>query len=340
MTANLPYFFWIPLLSLLLAVSPAAASDDGEEAYVKVVVNAVEAYQGGDWGQALALFSYAESLSPGARTKRGMGMALFNMRQYAAALVHLNAALADSRRSLTQRHREHVMKLLARCEQQVARGILRDAPADVVVRVDGEPVAPQPDGVVWLEAGERQIEVNASGYQPLQLRVKARPGQVVELALASAPPAQPAVKEPLYDARPAASAEPPAASLPQVTSAAPTAPAATGTAAQPSGSRAHWWTIGAGGLLAAAGGATGVLALRRHRDLERACPDAGCPQGSQRDIDQGRRLAHATTALWVVGGIAVASGTVMALWGRRRTAADVRAGCTGSGCAVSIRGSF
>jgi hypothetical protein len=69
------------------------------------------------------------------------------------------------------------------------------------------------------------------------------------------------------------------------------------------------FVIGAGGLVT--GGTAGVLALRKQRTLERACPAGACGTDRQADIDDFHQLTTMSTVGFVVGGIGVATGIVL-----------------------------
>ena len=58
------------------------------------------------------------------------------------------------------------------------------------------------------------------------------------------------------------------------------------------------------------GGIAGIVAVTKHGDLSDACV-GGCPPGSQGDIDGYHTAGAVSTVGFVVGGVGVATGTVL-----------------------------
>jgi tetratricopeptide (TPR) repeat protein len=81
---------------------------------------------------------------------------------------------------------------------------------------------------------------------------------------------------------------------------------------------------GAAALIAGIG--TGVHALERSSELEQLREQrAPWDEGAQAAYDDGNRSAAASTALYVVGGVLAATGTVLAIVGARKHSAAMRA---------------
>lgn len=106
-----------------------------------------------------------------------------------------------------------------------------------------------------------------------------------------------------------------------------------------------WILAGGGAALVVAGVITGAVALGERSRLDDECPLQLCAPGS--DV-AGRQstiesLAITTDVLLVTGGVAAVTGVVLGIvLGPRTEPLDppVRAGCTGQGCFVSVRGEF
>jgi hypothetical protein len=71
------------------------------------------------------------------------------------------------------------------------------------------------------------------------------------------------------------------------------------------------FVLGASGL--ATGAVAGGFAMRKHAQLERACPGGVCRPESQSDIDDFRTLSTVSTIGFVVGGVGVSAGLVLLL---------------------------
>src|SRR5687768_7941673 len=130
------------LLSLLSVPS-------AEEEYQKVVEEAVGEFREGRFVEARALFKRAHELQPSARTSRGIGMASFELSDYADALTHLSAALADQRRALTDEHRAQVEELVRKARTFTGHFRIDVDPDGAALTLDGRPI----DHELTLNAG-------------------------------------------------------------------------------------------------------------------------------------------------------------------------------------------
>ena len=77
------------------SVSAAASAQPAPSGYRELLAEGVVEFDEGNFDRAGALFAKAHALYPNARTLRGMGLSAFEASQYAIALVHLRAALAE-----------------------------------------------------------------------------------------------------------------------------------------------------------------------------------------------------------------------------------------------------
>ncbi len=75
-----------------------------------------------------------------------------------------------------------------------------------------------------------------------------------------------------------------------------------------------WVGFGVGGAALIAGAVTGALAIDRKNQLEDDCHGTVCSTSFGAQFDEGARLAHASTGLFVVGGLGVAFGVAALLW--------------------------
>lgn len=88
-----------------------------------------------------------------------------------------------------------------------------------------------------------------------------------------------------------------------------------------------WVGFGVGAAGLAVGSVTGLLAMSRAKDVERACPGGLCPDAEALSrVDGGRTLGDVSTIAFVVGGAGVALGAAMlVLGGSRAPRSGVRA---------------
>jgi hypothetical protein len=154
------------------------------------------------------------------------------------------------------------------------------------VRVDGDPVEEAMLGQPRrLNPGVHRLVVTAPGFAPAEGSVTLGEGEERELAL---------VLEPL-----------PVADEPSVPDAAPVAEGPVPTVA--------WVAFGVGGAALVAGTITGAVVLARAGELESDCPDKRCTPEDEDLLDSTVALSHASTALFVVAGVAGGLGLVAIL---------------------------
>jgi hypothetical protein len=69
--------------------------------------------------------------------------------------------------------------------------------------------------------------------------------------------------------------------------------------------------LGAGAASLIVGAVTGGLALSSKSDLEDSCPSGRCPESSREILDDATRLATASTATFIIGGVLAAGGVTL-----------------------------
>lgn len=168
---------------------------------------------------------------------------------------------------------------------------------DARISIDGEEVPTSLRGrPIEIDPGTHRLLVQPPGHADIDLHVvvvQSEKNRVI-VAKVAAPPAPP----PLI--------APPPRPEPEV------APAETSAL---SGISPWAWVgfgIGAAGL--AAGTVTGVIAIDRADDLEATCPGTLCSTSYEADFDEGARFAHASTAMFIVGGAGIALGIAALIW--------------------------
>jgi hypothetical protein len=284
----------------------AAPSTEVQSEYYKASASAIAEFDEGRFAESRALFLRAHELWPSARTWRTLGMTAFELRMYPQAMLELQAALDDARRPLEPEQRAHMEDLLARSRAFVGRYRLHLTPVEATLALDNVPTKLGPEGAILVAVGEHELRVRSPGFRELRmpLRVQGREDEAHDLVLEPIP----------NDAPPA---------LPRP------------------GSESHWlrsasWTVSS---IAAAslitGAVLGGVALAKHEDLDRHCPQKTCEPSYRGDRESLSRIANASTATLVVGGVAAAAATYLWLRDRRehrvrRIIATAPFGVTGS----------
>jgi hypothetical protein len=143
--------------------TPVSAEPPG---YREAVDAAIAEHEAGNFAESRALFGRAHALFPNARSLRGLGMADFELRNYASSIDYLQQALASPVKALEGELRSETEQLLARARGFVGRFRLRLQPPDAVVTLDTTVVAPSmtsASGQLVLAVGDHTLEVSAQG---------------------------------------------------------------------------------------------------------------------------------------------------------------------------------
>lgn len=164
-------------------------------------------------------------------------------------------------------------------------------PSDPVVTIDGVTIASASLGVKRpADPGKHEIRASAQGYYTAKKSVVLKEGESVNIAfeLEDAPPDAPPEAE---ETSAGSTSEPPpepAWRKPAIISA---------------------FAVGGAGL--ALGGVTGILAIRKHNKLSPDCVGGTCGPGQKADLDTYHTLGTLSTIGFIVGGVGVATGTVL-----------------------------
>jgi tetratricopeptide (TPR) repeat protein len=122
-----------------------------------LIDDAVAEYDAHHFEEARALFRRAHQLEPSARTLRGIGMAAFELRDYAKSLRALEASLVDARSPLTGAERDEVEALAARARAFVGHFVIHLSPKQAVLRVDDAPTTLDDGDILMLESGRHVL---------------------------------------------------------------------------------------------------------------------------------------------------------------------------------------
>jgi hypothetical protein len=287
------------LAAWLGAQGAAAQSAEQRAEYERVIRHGLEEYRLGNFAEMYAAMRRAHELDPNARTLRGMGVAAFELKDYVAALVHLRAALVDTRKPLTRELQSEVESMLDRARLYVDTVNVRVEPEEAVLTVDGGAPVRDEDGKVLLALGRHEFVASLAGHESTTHAVQAVGGKAHEIALtlsvAGAPPAS---------EREAGAAASTGLGTDRV------------TAADDPGATQRTWayvTLGIGGAFAIA---TGVALGLRQAAAVRYGSDA-CPQPRSVTCADEADQVHTMKTLAIAGGaatgVAVITGMVLLL---------------------------
>jgi hypothetical protein len=158
----------------LRAQSSPSASDAEVAGYRPLLEEAVKEYDATNYSEARALFLKAIALSPNARAYRGLGMAEFELRNYADCVASLEVAMSSQLKPLDSALRAETGLLLNRARNFIAVVQLDLAPSGTHVVLDGAPVVLDPARGFRLNPGDHAFEFHAPGFasQARKLGVK------------------------------------------------------------------------------------------------------------------------------------------------------------------------
>jgi tetratricopeptide (TPR) repeat protein len=156
-------------------------SDPAE--YRRVLREAIGEFNAGRFEEARALFRRAHEISPSARTLRSIGMASYELREYGAAFVALNEALASTGNPLNRRQRREVEELVRNTRTFLGRFYLVVEPPEANVTVDGEAPVRDADGSILLGLGPHTLAAEHAGFERGSLSLEVQGGEERELQL-------------------------------------------------------------------------------------------------------------------------------------------------------------
>ena len=179
------------VLGLLLVPSRAALAQEAADTaeppgYAAMIDAALAEFQASRWAEARALFQRAHESYPNARTLRGIGMASFELGDYAAAIEALEGALGSTVRPLTEDQRTQVSALLERARALIGHYVVPPAPEGVRLSVDGVLTRPEGDwprteGRLTLAVGSHEIVLRDGDGRTARARITVRGGEDTRL---------------------------------------------------------------------------------------------------------------------------------------------------------------
>ena len=176
--------FAVWLAVALLALGPGESEAQSPQDLLraqKLYDEADKLEAGGDPAGALAKFDEAMSVVETAQLRLRAGRCQEKLGKLVEALTSYNRAVALSEEDAAlNKVASQQARTAANKVPKLALQKPSDAPASLILKVDGKVVTESP---VQVNPGEHEVSAEASGFQPFQKRVAAREGDTVTVAI-------------------------------------------------------------------------------------------------------------------------------------------------------------
>lgn len=292
------------LAAWLTAPDGAARAADDEEALIR---RGVELRKRGDDRAALRELERAYRVARSPRAAAQLGFAEQALGMWPQAETHVSESLRAADDPWINKNRAVVAEALRTIRAHVGRVEIAGGRPRAAVVVNGQRVGTMPLAEpVAVSAGPVDIEVRAAGHLPAVKTVNVAAGEYARVSFA------------LVADRPPATTLPPGApavlpSPPMVSAAPVAAPGAGADAGR--GRRAAALGIGAAGVAALGAGIACTLVGRNKFDAIN--DDAAADRPYDESNGNWKTYEAAAVALYVAGGAALVTGSVLYLTGRR-----------------------
>jgi hypothetical protein len=272
----------IPLAAALAPAPALAAPTPKERALAKADwVHGKQLMAVKNFADAADAFKKADERDPKAQYKLDLARAIAELGQLVeadelcATIQALDERNADKEKAAAKDLDE---KLSARIP--TIKITVSGPPADAVhATIDDEPL--KVGELVKENPGEYTVRATADSYEPVERHVSVAEGEKFEVTLAMKALAS---------------------------GSGPVESSSSGGNMWPAGI-----AFGVGGAAIVAGTVMGILAFQLTSDIEDACHGTVCPPSAVDDIAVDQDYGNASTGLFVVGGVGVATGIVLAL---------------------------
>jgi hypothetical protein len=300
------------LTSSLAAHGSALAQDDKARAR-SLFAEGVEAFDRGDFENALESFTQAYRLAPHPAVRVNMANCYEQLGRFAEATFNYQRFLEESGNTVSPEQRVDVEQAIERLARKFGTLLVVTDPEDVSLSVDGVSAARGLDGRMQLRAGQHLLRATKPGYQSVERSVDVQGGveQQLNLELEQILSGAPVPASSDFDE--------------EITSGSDERESEPGQGPKRSGKlrSGMWIALGAGALLGIGAGITGGLALKGQKDFEDAVSrsNSTSAQATERArarsdgldaADRADRMSLLSDAL-LVGAVAGA-GTAFVLW--------------------------
>ncbi len=336
------------ILGVWLALAPgpsrAEAPDPDKVQRGRVAFDAGrESLQKGDLQGALAHFRTSLSLHASPGTLLNLASVEEKLGLFATASGHYEEAVqllppSDQRVRIARERMKAIEPRIPTLSVQFQT----TAPPGLVVSLDGKEIAAfATGGDIRADPGSHVLVMRAPGHQERRFDMTLQAGDRQTIVV---PPLTPIAEPPA----PVQTSSPAPAPVKAVAS-SPATTALPGLKEQPvssSGSAlriAGFVTLGIGGVAAVVGAVTGGLSLARKQELADLCtpqPPHTCSPAAAPILAEGEALAHASTAGFILAGVALATGVTLFLVAPARTPSHPSAKVTATPGGLLVSGHF
>jgi hypothetical protein len=293
-TSRTALFLSLTLLASTAAADPSAADRATARTLAQEGQQSLDARK---FSTAADKFTRADALVHAPTLLLGLARAQLGMNKLVEAQESYNRIIregvtAGSPRSWTKALEDATKEVEAITPRLPWVTITVLGPTNPEVVIDSTPVPSAALGVKRpVNPGSHTVKASAEGFLPAEKTITFAEGQSasVSLELEQAP----------ADAAPVA-----------VAPAAEASPPSSGKGKKTAG----FVALGIGGAGLVVGGVTGVLAMSKHNKLAKECPDGFCdPETHGAELDSYHLIGTISTVGFIVGGVGIATGTILLL---------------------------
>ncbi len=306
------------IVTVALYIGSAAADENDDEARAQYE-RGKELYEADKFTEAAIAFQRAYELKPSFKILYNIGQVENENGDYVRALDAYTRYLEEGGDDVPADREAAVDKEIARLKTLVGSLRVEGAQDGAVLMVDGRRMGEAPfDGPVMVKLGEHEVVVKIFGEELFHEFVRVAGGQEFPIRVETGP-----VKE---DTTMAVHV-----SDQQVERRGSKTLRVLGVVA-----------LAVGGAAIVGTALTGVNAGNLTEELEGVCPDDSCPPEYKNDYDDAKRAATMSTILGVFSGLAVTTGVVLLIVGRKPREKNVEVGAAAgpSGAGLLITGRF
>jgi hypothetical protein len=311
-------FIFISVVATIALYVGSAVADENDEAARAQYERGKELYGADKFTEAAIAFQRAYELKPSFKILYNIGQVENENGDYTRALDAYTRYLQEGGDEVPIDRRAAVDKEIARLKSLVGSFRVEGAQDGAVLMVDGRRMGEAPfEEPVMVKLGEHEVVVKIYGEELFHEFVRVAGGQELPISIEA---------EPVKKDKPASVHTPDQ----QVDGGSKTL-RVLGVVA-----------LAAGGAAIVGAAITGRNAKRMTDDLLNTCPENMCPPDQQDEYDQAGRAATMSTVLAVFSGLAVTTGVVLLIVGRKSREKNVEVGAAAgpNGAGLLITGRF
>ncbi|HTJ84074.1 MAG TPA: hypothetical protein VL400_20280 [Polyangiaceae bacterium] len=302
------------VLALALVQAPSFAQSDADKATARQLgVEGQEALDRKDFKTAEDRYKRADQLFHAPTIALGLARAYAGTGKYVAAQETYNRLIREGAPAgappAFQKAVEDAKAEVGAVSAKIGSVVISVTGADSPkVTLDDQPFSTAALGVKRpVDPGTHVVKATADGYKPAEAKfvVSEAGTATASLALEKDPNA---VVAPAGSGVPAAT---PAAAGPQGEQPHPGVD--VGTQGGSSNKTIGFVALGVGGVGLVVGAITGIMAIGKHSDLDKACTDGKCTDDKKSDVDSYNTIGTISTVGFIVGGVGVAAGAILLL---------------------------